>query len=44
LIWNNRQGRARLANTLSLHERSRNAFCKVTRVRLTAPAEANGPK
>ena len=34
----------RLLNTLSLHERSRNAFCNATKVRLTAPAEANGPK
>ena len=34
----------RLAKTLSLHERSRNAFCSVISVRLTAPAEANGPK
>ena len=44
LIWYSRQGRVRLVNTLSLHERNRNAFCNATRVRLTAPAEANGPK
>ena len=44
LIWYSRQGRVRLANTLSLQERSRNAFCSATSVRLTAPAEANGPK
>ena len=44
LIWYSRQGRVRLANMLSLHERSRNAFCSAIRVRLTAPAEANGPK
>jgi hypothetical protein len=30
-----------LLKTLSLQERSRNAFCKVISVRLTAPAEAN---
>ena len=34
----------RLAKTLSEQERSRNAFCSAFSVRLTAPAEANGPK
>ena len=44
LIWYCRQGRVRLAKMLSLHERSRKARCSAVIVRLTAPAEANGPK
>jgi hypothetical protein len=38
------QGRVRLSNTLSEQERSRKAFCRQLTVRLTAHAEANGPK
>src|SRR5688572_21808696 len=44
LIWNCRHGRVRLWNTGSEQERSRKAFCRVVMVRLTAPADANGPK
>ena len=44
LIWCSMQGRERLSNTLSEQERSKNAFCRLLTVRLTAQAEAKGPK
>ena len=34
----------RPSNTASEQERNRNARCSVLSVRLTAPADANGPK
>ena len=39
-----RQGRVRLANTVSAQERSRNTRCIAVTVWLTAQAEANGPQ
>src|SRR5579862_276970 len=44
LIWYRRHGRVRDSNTESEQERRRNARCSALSVRLTAPAEANGPK
>ena len=44
LIWNSRQGRLRVEKTWSEQERSRKAFSSAVTVRLTAPAEAKGPK
>ncbi len=44
LIWCSRQGRLRLANTVSAQERSRNTRCIAVTVWLTAQAEANGPQ
>ena len=38
------QGRERVSYTLSEHDRSRKAFCRVFSVRFTAQVEANGPK
>jgi hypothetical protein len=38
------QGRERVSNTLSEQDRSRNAFCRMLTVRLTAQVEAKGPK
>ena len=44
LIWYSRQGRVRLSNIASEQVRSRNARCSALSVRLTAQAEAKGPK
>ena len=44
LIWKRRQGRVRVSNTESEHDRSRKARCSVLRVRFTATADAKGPK
>ena len=44
LIWYSRQGRVRLANTVSAQERSRNTRCMAVTVWFTAQAEANGPQ
>ena len=44
LIWCSRHGRVRLSKTLSEHERSRNAFCRVLSVRFTAQARGERPE
>jgi excinuclease ABC subunit C len=43
LIWCSRQGRVRLANTVSWQERSRNTRCSAVTVWFTAQADAKGP-
>ncbi len=43
LIWWSRHGRERLAKKLSVQLRSRNSFCSALSVRVTDPAETNGP-
>ena len=44
LIWYSRQGRVRLANTVSSQVRSRNTFCSIWIDSLTAHALGYGPK
>ncbi len=38
------QGRVRDSSTLSEHDLSRKAFCRMLTVRFTAQVEAKGPK
>jgi hypothetical protein len=37
-------GRVRASNTLSEHDLSKKAFCRMLTVRFTAQVEAKGPK